>query len=887
MKTILKKISVFFLCVGLLFTVACNADTTDTERNDIPEDLGDAENKLISPDGSSRYTVIHSNHESEEHPLTRAASELCEALQNKLGVNVEFKTDLEENPNSEDVAARYEICVGNTNRPENEQVKSTLEPYAWAIRLVGNKIVITGYDDKAVLTAVQTFVDTYVNGDSIISTALDISGVRELDPIEVFPEDKSTGKVAPSVISTKYPTEDIVIAEIDVVRDGYAVDPTGSSDSTAGIQKALNDVSNAGGGTVWLPAGIYVISDKITIPPFVTLRGDWQDPDTGNEYGTIISIWNEFDEPSEPFDANDLILNEGIFTLGGSGGVVGLTVYYPHQSLTDVKKYPFTFYTNGEGNNYMLSTLKNITVINGYRGIGACCKPSGAHEQLTVENFKGTFLFCGSEVYNQADVGTWQNVSISPKYWQNALNSTTISALSEVEAPGADEISTYTSKKAVGLKLGDLEWTEFSGLTVDSYNIGIMIVQGKRISFAGSLYDISIKNCTKGVVVSDLDQRWGMLIANSTIENGIKNSTTGAVKLCGVKSTGVLKSIATTNNDVDLSAYAIDYTVTYRKPSKADLFLLDASINQEEDCSAAIQALLDAAGKNGGGVVYIPAGYYRLDNPIRVPGGVELRGASSVATRDQGWLSSGTVLMCYYGDDASNGPTDQAFITLSGEYAGINGIRIIYPENGVYDEDLNTTYTVRGEAKGVYMVNCAIAASAYGVDFRGCDEHFIKKVTTCCYYNTFLLGGKGGVLTGCLQNGTVISRTKVPRLENWMSENDAFNSLFVITRQETDYILLDGAKDQLIYNTFIYGCANMIINRNSEGTVVINIGSDNIGENMHQLIMESGSMTVINSMRYNGNSFEHKNGDLQIHNRITIGTKDEISYVQSLPTTVE
>lgn len=52
----------------------------------------------------------------------------------------------------------------------------------------------------------------------------------------------------------------------------------------------------------------------------------------------------------------------------------------------------------------MLSTVKNVTVLNGYRDIGACClNPNvggGAHEQLTVENFKGTFLYCGTEVYN-------------------------------------------------------------------------------------------------------------------------------------------------------------------------------------------------------------------------------------------------------------------------------------------------------------------------------------------------------------------------------------------------------------------------------------------------------------------------------------------------------
>ncbi len=888
MKRFLLMLLALLLCCGMLFTLACTDEdqpdpsTDDTQepddgqQTDGEDPATEAGFDFTLADGSSRYTVMRSDLETGSHPVTAAAVSIRDALQQKLGVEVPIKTDWEKDPDPAEIAARYEICVGSTNRPESQAAKAELGQYSWTIRVDGKKIIILGDSDKATVMAAQAFIATYINGDGVISETLSIIETYTPVPTDIIPKDNSTGKMNPGIVTTLYETEDVVVADVDVVKDGYAVDPTGMSDSTAGIQKALNDVSKAGGGTVWLPVGVYVISDTITIPPYVTLRGDWQNPDEGSEYGTIISVWNE---SKDAYAAGEDV-NEGIFMLGGSGGVVGLTVYFPHQSLEDVKPYPFTFYTDGDGNNYMLSTVKNVTVINGYRGIGACCKPEGAHEQLTVENFKGTFLYCGTEVYNQADVGTWQNVTISPKYWQNALNSKTISALSKIDALTVDAISVYTLENAVGLKLGDLEWTEFAALAVDGYNIGIEIVKGKRIQFAGSLYDISITGCGKGLVVNDLDSRWGMVIANSTIENGIYNNTGGVVKLCGVITTGDLKGeISTSDNDVNLSDYVIDYEATYRKPIKTDFFLFDVAVNEEDDCSAAIQALLDAADRNGGGVVYIPAGHYRLDNPITIPGGVELRGASSVATREQGWLSNGTVFMCYYGDDTSNGTLDQAFITLSGDYAGVNGIRIIYPENGAFDEDLNTTYTVRGEAKGVYMVNCSIAASAYGVDFRDCDEHFIKKVVTCCYYNTFLLGGKGGVLSGCLQNGTVLCRTAAPRLENWLAEGDIYKSLFnPITRLYNQYIIVDGATDQLIYNTFIYGCANMIINRNSEGTLSINIGSDNIGDTAHQLVMEDGSFVVINDMRHNGVSFDYQDGDFALHNRITINLKGEKTY---------
>lgn len=49
-------------------------------------------------------------------------------------------------------------------------------------------------------------------------------------------------------------------------------DPTGGADSTAAFQAALN--ACAEGQSVYAPAGNYLISSPITIPPFVGLRGD-------------------------------------------------------------------------------------------------------------------------------------------------------------------------------------------------------------------------------------------------------------------------------------------------------------------------------------------------------------------------------------------------------------------------------------------------------------------------------------------------------------------------------------------------------------------------------------------------------------------------------------
>jgi len=63
-------------------------------------------------------------------------------------------------------------------------------------------------------------------------------------------------------------------AGVNVLSTAFAggADPTGGADSTAAFQAALN--AAAEGQSVYAPAGNYLISSPLTIPPFVGLRGD-------------------------------------------------------------------------------------------------------------------------------------------------------------------------------------------------------------------------------------------------------------------------------------------------------------------------------------------------------------------------------------------------------------------------------------------------------------------------------------------------------------------------------------------------------------------------------------------------------------------------------------
>lgn len=695
------------------------------------------------------------------------------------------------------------------------------------------------------------------------------------------PDTRST----PVIVSQLYPTGDIVVAEIIATQAPYFADNTGVIDSTVAIQRAVDDCHAAGGGTVFLPAGKYLLTAGITVHGFVTLRGDWQDPDTGTDYGTIILA----DVPSTTENL------PALFTVMGSAGVMGLTVYYPGQCIDDVKPYPYTFYVSGAG-GFMLQSVLNCTVINGYKGIGACVD-GGGHEMMTIDTVKGTFLYCGATAYNQSDVGTWKNLTVSNRYWAAAGAGLT--------AAPREAIDAYTRKNTTGLILGDLEWTQFANIEIADCKYGMHIVKGKRIEFAGSLFDVKIERCDVGIQVDSIDTRWGMVIAKSRIngsKNAIVNNTFGVVKMTDTELSGgrlggkivfrnigeffdFIKSIfkngffANRKYLVEcepLDAFEVDYDAAPYKPT-AHLFVVQADTTGVQGAAPAVQVALDQAADTGG-VVYLPAGKYRMDTAVTVPAGVELRGASSVATRDQPGSSKGTVILAYYGLNATNPDSDTALVTL-GMNAGVRGIRFFYPQNscvrpGAFGTVKPCAYAVRGAGSGVYAVNVAIAAAYNGIDFRGCDNHTIKKAVTCCYNNAIHAGGTGGVIEGCLQNGTVMARNGL-NLPDWVDEGtQMFPYLFdAVTRVNTEYIRLSGANDQTLYNCFAYGVKSFLVNKNSTDLLAFNIGADNIGGTM--LVTQGGSAAIINMMRWNGSSYANDGTALKMVNRLTIGDKTE------------
>lgn len=731
----------------------------------------------------------------------------------------------------------------------------------------------------------------------------------------------SEEKTMPNIINTTFVTEEIVVADIIAASPAYAIDPTGSTDSTQGITKALDDCFAAGGGTVFLPKGKYRITKNITIPPFTALRGDYNDPDSSKfngDYGTVILADVAVSESSFP----------GLFTIGGSSGAIGLTIYYPNQTTKNIKPYPYTFeipsFASKLGHaNHMAPTIRNVTMINSYKGICASITTkggliSGANEMIHLENIKGTVLFKGAELYNSSEYGVVRNITFNNSYWSNTA--------SYFNPPSKDSIDAFTSVYGIGMQLGDLEWVQFSNVTLADYKIGIRLFDGLRrhiqgqpeIYFIGQFYRLNITNTTTAVRIDNMFPNFGVTFAESFLQGSLfsirnEDLTNSLVKIVGTKLKGDTNGIKILQSGGE-DAYA---------DLKASKSLPDGQIRIEpnppkrfynavetygadktgtNDCSLPIQNALDAAKASGGGIVYLPAGYYRVTKALTVYANTELRGSAASATRDEIGMSKGTLILANFGytDTEANAKTGTALITLKGNNAGVRGLRVIYPDN---EPNTDTgavrlhSFTIRAVADNNYVINASLVGAAYGMQFIGTSAKPLLNPSVRNVSGTYYRQGisfiytKDGQIEEALSNASVVVRNGLTDFApeflpyTWPSDENGkireVNDL--ITRPNSHFILADNSSNLKIGNSFTFGSKKVVTMSNSS-VKIYNSAGDNLYPSGGALFdITGGSLTAVNIMRYSGSPLINNGGTVNIFNRISLQENNEKDIVSNNP----
>ena len=225
---------------------------------------------------------------------------------------------------------------------------------------------------------------------------------------------------------------------------------------------------------------------------------------------------------------------------------------------------------------------------------------------------------------------------------------------------------------------------------------------------------------------------------------------------------------------------------------------LEAKGDGKNNDGPAIQKALDQAGQAGGGVVFLPAGKYRVEDHLVVPSGVTLQGVwTAPHHQDQTW---GTVILAVGHRGEADGP---ALIQLKPS-AAVKGITFYYPEQRL-ESVVPYPWTIQGEGMHGSVVDVTLVNAYQGIDFgtHRNELHYIRNVFGCCLR-------KGIYIDGCTDIGRIENvhfnphywaRAQVPeeeRIKNFQLLIDHLNTnleAFIFGRTDWEYVL----------NTFAFG----------------------------------------------------------------------------------
>ncbi|MFD0671249.1 glycosyl hydrolase family 28-related protein [Cohnella sp. GCM10027633] len=303
------------------------------------------------------------------------------------------------------------------------------------------------------------------------------------------------------VYKTDYPSEDVVIADINAKEFGAVGD--GVADDTEAVQKALNAARGNGGGVVFLPSGTYKITASMFIPTGVTLRGDrdyaW---DGGKVEGTVIAAYANKGEP----DADSL------FMLQQASGITNLSIWYPEQSLAQPVAYPWSIeQMSGDS-----MTVANVTLVNAYEGIKIGPDWNELHY---VKNLHGTVLKTGIFLDFTTDIGRLEGISLSPDYWADS---------GLPGAPAKDAVFAYTTANAEGVVMGRSDWEYMSDVRLSGFKTGMRVTMRtgeSRETANAQFYRIHIDRSNIALKIEGVND-FGLLVTDSSFKADVGDNPT-------------------------------------------------------------------------------------------------------------------------------------------------------------------------------------------------------------------------------------------------------------------------------------------------------------------------------------------------------------------------
>lgn len=220
------------------------------------------------------------------------------------------------------------------------------------------------------------------------------------------------------------------LGEIDVTQTPYSASTTGKTDDTAIFQKALN-AAGASGAKVRVPAGQYLFTGTLTVPPHVALEGV---NDGERSYGGYMNGTTTGDVTAS---AGTVFLVTGgagnlggtqFLTLSSDSALRNVTIYYPNQPLSTTAKWTApTAYPPAINFAGRSGTVENVCGVNPYAfitnsGIGNSIRRVVGQPLYFGINLDGDADPAGQSGEHIEDVrflNTWDNHPAMVRYMQS------------------------------------------------------------------------------------------------------------------------------------------------------------------------------------------------------------------------------------------------------------------------------------------------------------------------------------------------------------------------------------------------------------------------------------------------------------------------------------
>ena len=280
----------------------------------------------------------------------------------------------------------------------------------------------------------------------------------------------------------------------------------GTTDDTAAFQTALNQAYQAGGGTVFVPPGRYLIATNLIVPHNVTLEGIFTAPPT--------TPWRSDNPEGKPQLAGSVLLAvEGAGKAEGTpfiqlefnATLKGIAVFYPEQKDTNPPvPYPWTISSSLHGTDNC--SIIDVLLINPYQAVDFGGRATGRH---FIRNLYGAPLYRGLFIDHCIDVGRVENVHFWP-FWG---------------ASGAAQ--EFRSKEGKAFIIGRADWQHLTGCFCIGYETGFQFVRGcsPNPAYQGGgnaqIIGGGADGCNRAVHVVEMQGHSGTRFVNSQIYGDI------------------------------------------------------------------------------------------------------------------------------------------------------------------------------------------------------------------------------------------------------------------------------------------------------------------------------------------------------------------------------